>query len=448
MRILEVVPTYPGEPHDGSAVYQRRLNRALTARGVEIEVVTTRARRLRHEAEFAIEWPDDLPSRDSHEGMPIRRFHAVGTRRVGQLASSAIVRRWTREDMHDGAVHPGSVGFVDAAARAARARPRRLDLLADIGRGPIVPRLIAHVVSRASSYDLILVGHSPMSLARQVLLATARSGPPVVLLPFIHENDRFHYFNSLFHSYERAAAVLTLSEHTSEFLREHVPLAHPVALGAGFTEVNTEGGVSAADFRAKYGLGDGPVLLFVGRKEPSKQYDLAVEAVEQLPGDALLVMVGRDVDQKAIASRRVRQLGTLSDADLAAAYEACDVFVMPSAYESFGMVFLDAWLRGKPVIGNRSCGASAALIAHGVDGFLCSDADEIAAVAKRLIEDSELSAAIGAAGRGKVLAEYTWDRVADRALAAFRAVLPKQTSSPVASAADAPDPSGLLEARR
>jgi glycosyltransferase involved in cell wall biosynthesis len=436
VRVLEVLPTYPGEPYDGSAVYQRRLNRALMARGVEIEVLTTRAAQLRHEGEFSIEWPDDLPARGSYDAVPIRRYHAINMKRVGRIASRAIVRRWTREDMRGGSVHPGSAGFVDSAARRAKARPRRFDLLADIGRGPIAPRLIARLIRQASSYDIVLVGHSPMSLARQVLAATARSGTPVVLLPFIHENDRFHYFNSLFRGYEQAAAVLTLSPHTSDFLREHAPLAKPVALGAGFTEASGDA-ASAAEFRVKHGLGDKQIFLLVGRKEPSKQYDLAVEAVEQLPGDAVLVMIGRDVDQKAIASTRVRQLGTLSDADLAAAYEACAVFVLPSAYESFGMVFLDAWLRGKPVIGNRSCGASAALIADGVDGFLCSDADEIARVAKRLIEDPNLAARVGRAGRSKALTEYTWERVADRALVAFNEVLASRPPSAVSPMLDA-----------
>jgi glycogen(starch) synthase len=211
---------------------------------------------------------------------------------------------------------------------------------------------------------------------------------------------------------------LTLSEHTSDFLRKHVPSAKPVTLGAGVT-VRDKGSVTAGEFRMRYDLDDRPVLLFVGRKERGKRYDLAVAAVEQFPGDAVLVMVGRDVDGKAIDSDRVRQLGILSDEDLAAAYEACDVFVLPSEFESFGMVFLDAWLRTKPVIGNLVCGAAASLIDDGVDGFLCRDAREIAAAARRLIEDPALSSRMGAAGRAKTLAHYTWERVADRALDAL-----------------------------
>jgi hypothetical protein len=168
-------------------------------------------------------------------------------------------------------------------------------------------------------------------------------------------------------------------------------------------------------------------MLYVGRKERSKRYDLAVDAVDMLPGDAVLLMVGRDVDGKAIESERVVQLGWLSDEELAAAYEACDVFVLPSMFESFGMVYLDAWIRGKPVIGNKACGAAAALIDDGVDGFLCGDAREIASAARRLIDDPRLAARMGSRGQAKTLADYTWERVGDRALEALQGLVDQTT---------------------
>jgi glycosyltransferase involved in cell wall biosynthesis len=422
VRIVEVLPTYPGDPLDGSAVYERNLNRALVERGAHIEVLTTRARRLRHEQQFSIGWPDELPVRDEHEGVPIRRFHAVDMGRFGGTASDAVTRRWSEEDFTEGAVLAGSARFTEVAVAQARRRPKRFDMLADIGRGPLVPSLIAHLRRCASEFDVILAGYAPFSLPRQVLWAARRSNVPVVLLPFIHETDRYHQFNSLLRTYERAAAVLTLSRHTSDFLREYVPCANPVTLGAGVTAVGT-GTISAAAFRASHGLDDRPVILYVGRKEQGKRYDLAVDAVEMLSGEAMLMMVGRDVDGKVIDSDRVRQLGTLSDEELAAAYEACDVFVLPSEFESFGMVFLDAWLRGKPVIGNLACGAAASLIEDGVDGFLCRDAREIAMAAQRLIDEPALALRMGAAGRAKTLADYTWARVADRALHAFHQII-------------------------
>ena len=418
MRLLEVLPTYPGDPFDGSAVYERNLNQALLARGTDIQVLTTRAVRLRHERAFSIVWPNELPERDEHDGVSIRRFPTCDTARIGHLASHSIERRWGREEFEAGAIVPGSARFLEAAVAQARSRPSRFDLLADIGRGPLSPRLIVELARCVSRFDAVLAGYAPFSLGRQVLYATARSGIPVVLLPFIHENDRYHLFNSLLRTYELAAAVFTLGRHTSDFLQAHVPGSNPVTLGAGITNACSTK-LSGAGFRAQYGLGQLPLVLFVGRKEHGKRYDLAVSAVEMLSTDAVLVIVGRDVDGKPIRSGRVRQLGVLPDESLAAAYEACDVFVLPSEFESFGMVFLDAWLRSKPVIGNARCAAAACLIEDGVDGFLCHDAREIASAISRLIADRDLRARMGAAGRAKTLRDYTWQRVGDRALAAL-----------------------------
>jgi glycosyltransferase involved in cell wall biosynthesis len=421
VRVLEVLPTYPGDLFDGSAVYERNLNRALLERNVHVEVLSTRSQKLQHERYFSIRWPDELPVHDEHDGVPIHRFHALDTGRVGDAASDAVARRWSWEDFAEGSVVSGSAAFTEVAVAQARRRPKRFDLLADVGRGPLVPGLLAHLVRRASRYDVILAGYAPFSLSRQVLWAASRSGVPVVLLPFIHESDRYHHFNSLLRTYEQAAAVLTLSHHTSDFLQTFVPRANPVTLGAGVTS-RAPSRTSKAEFRLRHEIGDRPIILYVGRKERSKRYDLAVRAVEMLEGEAVLVMVGRDADGKAVDSDLVRQLGTVTAEELAAAYQACDVFVLPSEFESFGMVFLDAWSHAKPVIGNAKCGATAALIDDGVDGFLCRDAGEIAAAIRRLIEDPELTARMGAAGRAKTLADFTWDRVAGRAIRAFEEV--------------------------
>jgi glycosyltransferase involved in cell wall biosynthesis len=295
VKILEVLPTYPGEPYDGSAVYERALNRALLARGATIEVLTTTAKRLRHDRMFSIAWPHDLPPVAEHEGVTIRRFPALDTSRVGKAVSDAVTRRLSREDFREGVVASGSIGFSDAAVALAKSRPARYDLLADIGRGPLVPRLLWHLVRHVSSFDVVLAGYAPFSLPRQVQWAARRSGVPVALLPFIHESDRYHNFASLFRSYESAAVVFTLSPHTSTFLRRYLPAVRPVTLGAGVT-TSQEGAPTAAEFRAKYGLGDGPLILYVGRKEHSKRYELAVDAVDSLTTPGMLVMVGRDAD--------------------------------------------------------------------------------------------------------------------------------------------------------
>jgi glycosyltransferase involved in cell wall biosynthesis len=88
--------------------------------------------------------------------------------------------------------------------------------------------------------------------------------------------------------------------------------------------------------------------------------------------------------------------------------------VLPSEHESFGIVFLEAWMRQKPVIGNRACGPVASIIEHGTDGYLCHDVADFAARIRFLLDHPEDARALGTAGRTKTMAHYTWDAVGRR----------------------------------
>ncbi len=83
---------------------------------------------------------------------------------------------------------------------------------------------------------------------------------------------------------------------------------------------------------------------------------------------------------------------------------------MPSRTDSFGIVYLEAWLNGVPVIGARAGGVPE-VVSDGADGYLV-DFGDVAALANRiqiLIERPELARTMGDAGSRKVLAEHTWD---------------------------------------
>jgi phosphatidylinositol alpha-1,6-mannosyltransferase len=99
--------------------------------------------------------------------------------------------------------------------------------------------------------------------------------------------------------------------------------------------------------------------------------------------------------------------GRLSDTDLQRAYAGANAFVMPSSKEGFGIVFLEAWRAGLPVIGGTE-DAAPEIIADGVDGF-CVDPQKTAALAKamlRLLNEPELNRSMGLAGQAKVRSLY------------------------------------------
>ncbi|MDQ6750088.1 MAG: glycosyltransferase family 4 protein [Actinomycetota bacterium] len=400
---------------DGSALYSRQLAGALVRAGVDVDVLSTRAVRLQERGPFDLRWTGELPAREYVDGSLVRRFDAVSAPDiVARAANRMVLAAWRREDEREGRVVPGSALHLPSLVSRARRRRGWIDTLAECGRGPVAPGLLAHVARTCHDYDVVLVGHAPFAIMRHVQGIAAARGTPVVVLPFLHETDPFHHFSGLYRAYERAGAVLVLSKYSRRVMGEQLPRAHVVAIGAGANVERHTDPDRVAAFRARHGLEDRRILLLVGRKEPSKRYDIAIEALASLPPDVVLVMVGRDVDGRPLPTERIRHLGALSDEELLDAYAACEALLVPSEHESFGMVCLEAWLQAKPVIANARCGPLAALVEPERDGLLCAQSDEWATAASTLLEHPEWARSLGEAGRKKVLERYTWERVAER----------------------------------
>lgn len=100
-------------------------------------------------------------------------------------------------------------------------------------------------------------------------------------------------------------------------------------------------------------------------------------------------------------------LGRVTDAELDAAYARATVFAMPSSKEGFGIVYLEAWLRGLPVICSKY-GASKEIVADGIDGFVVDPAD-ISMLTDRLhrwLSQPKTAREMGERGRRKVEANF------------------------------------------
>lgn len=187
--------------------------------------------------------------------------------------------------------------------------------------------------------------------------------------------------------------------------------------------------------RERLGLGADPVVGFVGRQNPSKGTVALVEAMttvwKTMP-DTRLLLAGQsahrapevDAHVAALAPEqraRVSLVDDFPESDLPHIVDACDVMVLASIEESFGIVFLEAWICGKPVIGAR-IPSTECVIAEGVDGLIAEplDAADLARCILALLGDQGLRVRMGAAGRAKTLAHHTWDAVTDRWEAALR----------------------------
>jgi len=180
-----------------------------------------------------------------------------------------------------------------------------------------------------------------------------------------------------------------------------------------------------------------PLLLYVGRLQPIKGLETLLDAMARLPVATLLI-IGGDQDEpenghgaylrERVAAldltRRVRFLGTQPQRRLRLFYAAADATVMPSYYESFGMVALEAMACGSPVVASR-VGGLTTTIQDGVTGYLVPEGDP-AALAERLGEllaDDEARARISREAT-RWANEHRWPCVAEKVCRLYATLRP------------------------
>ena len=201
--------------------------------------------------------------------------------------------------------------------------------------------------------------------------------------------------------------------------------------------------VDAAAVRSRYGVGPTePMILFCGRLEHQKGPDLLVEGFVRARGrwpNAKLVFAGdgsmRDqLERRAHecgAGDAVRFPGMLNGPELPELFKAADAVAVPSRNEPFGIVVLEAWSAGKPVLATHN-GGPGEYVEHEVDGLKIYDhPDSIAWGISRLFEDFAVAREMGRCGRQKVERGFTWAAVADETLKAYHEAAPELKRLPL-----------------
>ena len=199
---------------------------------------------------------------------------------------------------------------------------------------------------------------------------------------------------------------------------------------------------------------DGPLVAYCGRLVYEKGVQDLLAAVPRLrrrhPG--LRVVVAGTGPAEAELRERARALrlgravafaGFVADADLAALVAAADCAVVPSRYEPFGMVALEAGAAGTPVVA-ADVGGLAEVVADGRLGvrFPAGDPAALADAVSRLLADPELGRRLVRAGQAELAAEHGWARVAERTVAVYRRAVGETPGPPALAVVPAGEPAG------
>jgi glycosyltransferase involved in cell wall biosynthesis len=388
----------------GSELLFQKIGEGLARRGVEVVVFTSTARAT---GDFIRSRAGTLPAgTEQINGVDVRRL------RYRQFPP------WARRGL-DVASHLWSTHHWPGYGR-----------LKAVWVGPHLPGLVQQAVSW--SPDLISATAAPFLPLYKAAQAARRADVPFVVMPCLHPGDRWLIDNpALLNLLRTADGVMALTRHEMLFLRAlEVPGDRIRLIGAG---VAVDAAATAdRGLRARFGIaGDEPIVLFCGRKEEAKGVQHVLEAMVRLwqrNVRSTLVLAGASTDYSRTAlARLIRRLppewqgrvvvrDDIAEAEKWGWYCECTVLAHPSHVESFGIVYLEAWLCGKPVVGGRT-GPQTSLIDEGRDGLLVrfGDVEELAMQIGRLLEASGLAVALGRAGRTKVLQHYTWEAIVDRA---------------------------------
>lgn len=315
---------------------------------------------------------------------------------------------------HLGALECQDDGLTIRYFRSWAPRPRYPAVLA---------RVAAGIRERATRLDVVHIHFAREVIPASTAAATRSLGIPTVLQPHgMLGNvagirgvvDRLWVRRAL----ENASVVLALQDHERRQLERLAPGARIRILPNGIAAGSSPGRADGNGHHPK-------TVLFLARLHPRKRVMAFIEMARLLRDggvDARFVVVGHDAGDRAQAERRVSALG-LSDAvsfaggvpasEVAAWYEAADVYVLPAVDEPFPLTALEAMRAGVPVVVTDRCGISSALERAGAALVSSPDPASLSHHVKRILTDSEVADRLATAGPRSVATTFSITSVVD-----------------------------------
>lgn len=294
-------------------------------------------------------------------------------------------------------------------ANAATASRGRHDVSLTEMRGPHSPFMESYIENTVKDYDIVVTHNNVFRPAIAAINAAKAVGVPSILLPHAHLDDDFYHFPDVHKAALDADMVLACPKAACHFyeklgvknIKYHSP---GIDLEEKFTDEDTD------EFRKTFKLKT-PFFLVLGRKAGAKGYADVISEIEKIAmrSNVHLVMIGPDDDGVPINSKHTTYLGQQPRSVVRGALKSCVALVNMSSSESFGMVLLEAWMAGKPVIVNAGCSAFLDLAVHQKNALVVPK-ESLGKALLQLASDKQLCNRLGNAGK-ETTKNYEWKKV-------------------------------------
>ena len=374
--------------------------------------------------------------------------------RVLHFAKYAFVRTGGMERHVETLTRALAARGVDVTVLAydpsGQAAPQRIDgvrvepvpTLLRVSSQALAPALAAHArrLARATRFDVVHQ-HWPDPFAH--VAASWVPGGPAQVVTWHMDIVRQRVLGSLYRTL--APWILTAPDAVIGATAAHLRSAQidrfappdrrhviPFGIDAAAFAANPQRLGDAARLRSRHG--GGPIVFALGRHVYYKGFDVLIRAMERVPAVLLLGGEGPLTPRlRELASRvgdRVRLVGSIPEGELPTYFHACDLFCLPSVArtEAFGLVQAEAMVCGKPLV-NTALGTGVNELAPAGTCALTvppGDADALADALGRLLADPAKAAALGAAGRARILEGFTIEAMAQRTIELYESVLARR----------------------
>jgi len=398
LQVAQFVHRYP-PALGGAEAYIARLSGYLVAQGDSVTVWTTTALELQDLwnkpcEPGALATGDSIPPVADAPGSP-------GLRVLKYRPNSFPLRRYILKALSLIPYRPWQAAFQPV--------------------NPICP----HMWKDANNYDgpLDAVHATAFPYAFPILCAhrlAKRRKVPFLLTPFLHFGDPMNPKDRTRKQYTRPHLKWLLNEADTVFVQTPSEREAVIGLGVRADRVVLQGlGVDASECTSRLAATQRGAIqeLIIGHLANMSVEKGTVDLLRAVDGlNVQVVLAGAEMPNfvkfwQGYANKDcVTRLGVLTGDQKRDFFAGIDIFALPSRTDSFGLVLLEAWANGKPVVAYRA-GGPADLVRHGVDGLLakCGDVDDLRKQLQLLIDDPELRTRMGEAGRERVAKEFQWE---------------------------------------